>query len=514
MKRFRCMNTELLKRFSDKLQEKQICVHVVGDSILDENYQVKVNRISPECPNVNILLSENDKPFQSLPGGAANVCYQLNNFNIKSRLFTFVDTEAYQIISKEIKHWGHVILPDGHYIPRKKRYYERGFQAITRWDVEKINYGLNLTELQASLVEKWNQFEKPDVVIFSDYNKGLFSGNLRSEFFKTDAITIVDPKAAPIEKWEHCNVFKPNAKEAAILSGESDWKQQCDYFKKKVHCDAVVITQEGDGVVGKTDDYFEYRPNLVVKPVDIIGAGDCFIGMLGAALAHGFTVEEAATIAFHGGIAYVTQKQKGTFGPWAFHFSNKILNDYRVLKNRNYKLVFTNGCFDLFHSGHLYTLEAAKSKGDKLVVAVNDDDSIKRNKGENRPIIPLKERIKLLAALQCVDFVITFNEDTPQKLIEDIRPDVLVKGADWENKTVAGVDYAKEMCYISLLEGYSTSQIIEKIKFSYLQQPASAQPHPSQHFLPQHPPLQSALPQTHCLQQGQAVEDFTATKSL
>jgi len=465
---------ELLQRFAACLDNKHnaIFIHIVGDSMLDEDYQVKVSRISPECANVHVLLSEDDNPFRRFPGGAANVCYQLNNFNIISRLFTFIDDEAYKVIRNHgVKYWGNSPnLPKGYYVPRKKRFYERGCQVVARRDIEKPRYGLDdptFRHLQAELTKQWSVFQiEPNVMIFSDYNKGIFSGDFKLSWFDTKAVTIVDPKVAPLDRWVGCTIFKPNSKEAEALSGYKDWQKQCDFFKKELNCHAVVITQEGDGVVGKTQDYFEYRPKCNVVPQDIIGAGDCFIGMLALAIAHGFTVEDAAKIAFHGGLMYVQQKQRGMFGPWSFHSSGKILKNWEFLKSREYKLVFTNGCFDLIHSGHLHTLEFARNQGDKLIVGVNSDESVQRLKGDARPVLPLYERMKLLAALEHVDYVIAFDEDTPQRLIEDIKPDVLVKGADWQGKEVAGTDCVKEVCYVPLVEGHSTSEIIKKIKSS------------------------------------------------
>lgn len=465
---------ELLQQFAQRLEDNQktVFIHIFGDSMLDEDYQVKVSRISPECANVHVLLSEDDQPFRRFPGGAANVCYQLNNFNIVSRLFTFIDHEAWRVIcSHGIKYWGHCAnLPKDHYAPRKKRFYERGCQVVARRDIEKPRYGLDdatFRQLQADLTKQWSLFQvEPDVIIFSDYNKGIFSGDFKLSWINTKAVTIVDPKMAPLDRWIGCTIFKPNSKEAETLSGHKDWRKQCDFFKKELNCHAVVITQEGDGVVGKTQDYFEYRPKCNVVPRDIIGAGDCFIGMLALAFARGFSVEDSAKIAFHGGLMYVQQKQRGMFGPWSFHSSGKILKNWDFLKIREYKLVFTNGCFDLVHSGHLHTLEYARNQGDQLVVGVNSDDSIKRLKGDARPILPLYERMKLLAALEHVDYVIAFDEDTPQKLIEDIKPDVLVKGEDWQGKEVAGSDCVKEVCYVPLVEGHSTSEIIKRIKSS------------------------------------------------
>ena len=445
---------ELLQRFIEKVNAVKKTVHVIGDSLLDEDFQVQINRISPECPNVNIILSEDSAPSRVYPGGAANVCFNLNKFNVNCILYCFLDIEACVTIKNYGINFQGKLLPEEHLIPRKKRYYEKGCQVVARWDIEKPNYGLDdLYELQLDLCNKWsNGKHLPDVIIFSDYNKGLFSGKFRLEWYVTNITTVVDPKAAPLGKWEHCTVFKPNSKEAEILSGEKDWKKQCDFFKKELCCRAVVITQEGDGVVGKTDDYFEYRPKLNVKPQDTVGAGDAFSGILGLALTHGFTIEEAAIIAFHAGVIYVQQNQRGTFGPECL-YTSKILKNCDKLKNRNYKLVFTNGCYDLVHTGHLSTLEFAKSKGDKLIVAVNSDESVKRLKGPSCPILSLEDRMKLLAALDCVDFVISFEEDTPLEIIQKIKPDVLVKGQDYVGNAV-GADILKEVYYVPLIEGH------------------------------------------------------------
>jgi len=152
---------ELLQRFAQCLDKhKAIFIHIFGDSMLDEDYQVKVSRISPECANVHVLLSEDDNPFRRFPGGAANVCYQLSNFNIISRLFTFIDDEAYKVIRNHgVKYWGHSPnLPKGYYTPRKKRFYERSCQVVARWDIEKHRYGLDdptFRHIQAELAKQW-----------------------------------------------------------------------------------------------------------------------------------------------------------------------------------------------------------------------------------------------------------------------------------------------------------------------------------------------------------------------
>lgn len=459
---------ELINEFSRRLEsnKRSIFIHVIGDALLDQDYKIEANRISPECPNVNILQSPDDKPFRQFPGGAANVCYQLNNFNVICRLFSFIDDEAYNIIrDKGVKYWGLIRLPQGHFIPRKRRYYAQGFQVVARWDIEKANYGLeSLKDLQNELLNTWQIFQaEPDAIIFSDYNKGLFN-DLSINRIKTNAITIVDPKAAPLERWKGCTVFKPNAKEARELSGLQDWKAQCDYFKEALGCKVVIITQAGDGIVGKTDDYFEYRPNVQIHPVDIVGAGDCFAGMMALAMTLEFNAEQAAKIAFHGGLLCVQQKERGSFGPWSF--GNKIIKDLDLFKKRNYKLVFTNGVFDIMHVSHLNMLKFAKAQGDKLIVALNSDESVRRLKGESRPIIGLEDRMKMIAALECVDFVTSFNEDTPFELIKKLSPAFIVKGADYKKEEIAGHEIVgvENVILYPYEPGNSTSLIIDKLK--------------------------------------------------
>lgn len=301
------------------------------------------------------------------------------------------------------------------------------------------------------------------VFILSDYDKGVFPNSMYS--LPKNVITIVDPKNPPLAKWKGCTVFKPNAVEAFRLSdGLTDWKDQCDYFQDKLECQSVVITMNGNGVVGKSNgSYFEHHPIQRIEARKTSGAGDCFVGVLAVAIAHGMSVSDASSVAYEAGALFVQQHSRNPITPWALQKQSKFIN-VEDLENRNYKLVMTNGCFDILHSGHLESLRFAKSKGDKLLVAVNSDESVKRFKGEKRPVISLHERMEMLAALEFVDFVISFNEDSPYDLIKAIRPEVLVKGADWKDKGgIVGGDLVKETFFVPLVEDRSTTNIIEKL---------------------------------------------------
>lgn len=185
--------------------------------------------------------------------------------------------------------------------------------------------------------------------------------------------------------------------------------------------------------------------------------------MLALAVAHNFPVPQAAKIAYEAGSLFVQQVQRGPITPWQLQKKSKFIRS-EDLKNRDYKLVFTNGCFDILHAGHLESLRFAKSKGDKLVVGVNSDASVSRLKGPKRPVVPLNERMEMLAALETVDYVISFDEDSPHELVKQIAPDVLIKGADWAHRPIAGSEFVKEVCFVPLVEDRLTTNIIEKIK--------------------------------------------------
>lgn len=458
---------KIIQQFLEKNKKKKVTVDVVGDSMIDEYYNVKVTRISPESPSVCVMLSDSDQANEVLPGGAANVCYQLNNFNVRARLFTWLDDEAKVIFESCGVPSMSALLPKGLKISRKKRFYDGESQVGDRWDIEKKNYGLNeegIVNMQANLESGFSMSGSADVVIYSDYNKGIFNGGFR---YHTNIPKIVDPKDPPLIKWRGCcDIFKPNHTEAYKLSdGLTDWRQQCDYFQEKLGCHSVVITRNGKGVAGKSGgNYFEHHPVDYVYAHKTSGAGDTFVALLGAAVAHGFSVKDSAAIAFEAGSLFVQQKNRRPITPWQLQRQSKFISP-EDLENRDYKLVFTNGCFDVLHSGHLESLRFAKSKGDKLLVAVNSDDSVRRFKGESRPVMSLQERMEMLAALEIVDYVVSFEDDSPYDLIEQIIPEVLVKGADWKGKGGAvGSELVKETYFVPLVEDKSTTNIIDKIK--------------------------------------------------
>jgi D-beta-D-heptose 7-phosphate kinase/D-beta-D-heptose 1-phosphate adenosyltransferase len=453
---------DAVTKFLSKNRERSVKVHCYGDAMIDEYYDVKVNRISPEFP-MPIMHSQPGNPV-TRPGGAANVAYQLKHFNVDVTLIAYADEPLLNVIRQ---HPMSFIGPPefkGH-VPVKRRFLDDGIQ-VNRWDTEAKNYGLNDEELyytQQRLVKNLPGLDDdPDVVILSDYGKGFFNDAQAWIRELNGLTTVVDPKAGPIEKWRGCSVFKPNAKEAFELSGLTDWREQCEFFAEKLNCWGVVITQSGNGFVGYEDGrFFEYRVDHRLKVESVIGAGDCYAAILGAALAQHLTLEEAAQVAFKAGSVYVQNRHNRPIIP-AELVGGKIVNPDDLL-HHDFKLVFTNGCFDIIHPGHVSMLEFAKSKGDKLVVAVNSDESVKRLKGESRPVNVLEDRMAVLSAMEVVDFVVAFEEDTPINAIERIKPDVLVKGADYTVDQIVGHDLVPEIHRAPIVDGKSTTSIINKV---------------------------------------------------
>lgn len=449
----------LVRSFIDKVVDKEVIIHCIGDAIIDEYYQVEVNRISPENP-VPVMLCKNQ--VVTKPGGAANVAYQFENTNADVKLISYGNNETKNVFSKESFEF--VFCPSEAKLPIKKRFMQNNFQVAPRLDVEFPNYNLNSEQ-----IHKNHQFIQnyvyscrlPNVVIFSDYNKGFFNNEINYIKLYKNVITVVDPKGADLTKWKNCTVFKPNAKEAFELSGLKDWKEQCLFFKNLINCHSVVITDAGNGIKGiEGNDFFTYNFDSHCDLVNsVIGAGDCFAAFLALALAHNFSVQESSIIAYQAGLIYVRQKLNRPI-VLAELILNKIVKPADLSK-RDFKLAFTNGCFDILHKGHIETLKYAKSKADKLIVALNSDESIKKLKGPTRPVLPYEHRAKVLSSLEFVDFVVKFDEPTPIELIKIIKPEVLVKGGDYNSENVVGKEFVNEVCIAPFIENYSSSNFIK-----------------------------------------------------
>jgi len=299
---------ENLSRIIDYLSKNEASIAVVGDTIIDEYYDVVANRVSPEFP-IPVMLSR-DEDSKDLPGGAANVCFQFSKFDLKVDYFGFFS--EYDL--KQLKYYIHVVNPSNVLpfmccVPRKKRVYQGNF-PLCRWDVEKENFGMDAGELAEYRGKLKNELyaKNYSVVVYSDYNKGTFPLS-ESSFVKSDCITIVDPKSGPLSQWKGCTIFKPNAKEAFELTGEKDWKEQAKKIQSELGCKAVVITRGADGVVGRIDEeFFEYQPKINSQVESVIGAGDCFVAFLAMSQLCQISILDGVKLAWHAGSLYVKRK--------------------------------------------------------------------------------------------------------------------------------------------------------------------------------------------------------------
>jgi D-beta-D-heptose 7-phosphate kinase/D-beta-D-heptose 1-phosphate adenosyltransferase len=462
-------------------------VAVYGDLMLDLYESVKVNRLSPEFP-IPVLDTRGGRNAVVRPGGAGNVCEQFKHFNAKVKLFAFINGDA----SRDLEEC-HFDTTTCHmcpcHVPLKRRYYDEDF-PLCRMDHELPKYGLYKPEDERNaLLKKFvNYAEKNhiDVAILSDYNKGVFDPHVATNLVwacrNRGITTIVDPKKHPFQ-WQHCTVFKPNLAEAAsfLRLEQSEfvakWQECVHELKSLIMCEHVVVTNGGKGVFGVSgEELFEYKPDKPAADVrSVIGAGDSFAAILALAISHGYAVPDAVAVAYEAAAVYVQKKHNEAVWPHELlgrvepTYAKILSPDYMAKVCREYKgkrrIVFTNGCFDILHRGHVSTLEFAKSQGDVLIVAANTDESVRRLKGESRPVNDLYSRRIMLAALGCVDFVTYFGEDTPEQLISLLKPDIVVKGGQYAENEVVGHKTCK-VVLAPMSHGLSTTDMIEKIKKS------------------------------------------------
>jgi len=319
------------------------------------------------------------------------------------------------------------------------------------------------------------------LILISDYNKGVISEYLSQQIIqianKNGLKVIIDPKGFNYQKYQDAFLVKPNLKELFEAVGEKQNKTLIDEVGKKLltkyNFQNLIVTLSEDGIKLFTQKNILNFPTKAKKIFDVTGAGDTVLATLGVAIASNITLEnsiELANIA-----AAVVIGKVGTATPTfteIIQFGNQKILSWNDLKaildlNRDKKIVFTNGCFDILHVGHLKYLEKAKELGDILVVAINSDSSVRKIKGEKRPINLEDDRAYLLSGLACVDYVTIFSEETPYKIIDFLKPNILVKGADYKNKEVVGSNLVDEVKLIEFVTGKSTTNIIDKICQKY-----------------------------------------------
>ena len=444
-------------------------ITVIGDVMIDWYLHGESSRISPEAPVPVVKFKESK--FQL--GGAANVANKLKHLEIEPFLIGATGNDHFGSLLKEHLKAEKIkfnLTSEKSFQTICKQRLMSSNQQLARIDYEQYFHGSKLTNTFNTFIKN---IAKTDLIIVSDYGKGtIFNARkLIQSAKKLKKKILIDPKGKDFTKYKGANLITPNKSEFENIMGKVGSKKDLANKAKKMlehlNLESLIVTlgSEGMYVLKKSNkkiigDFINAYPQEVF---DVSGAGDTTISALGAALSEGndiFSAAEFANLA-----ASISVSKLGT--------STVSIEEVTSLEtskgNKEQVIVFTNGCFDIIHSGHLDLLKEARSYGDKLIVGLNSDKSISKLKGPERPIIGQSERKKILLALKYVDEVIIFNEENPLKLIKKLKPSILVKGADYTKEQVIGGEfvesYGGQIKLVKLAKGKSTSNIINKISF-------------------------------------------------
>lgn len=464
-------------------------VLVVGDVMLDKYIWGQVERISPEAPVPVVQTTwQNERP-----GGAANVAMNLAGLGACVTVAGFGggDEEQERLESMLANAGVEPILTEVASIPTttKLRIFS-GNQQMMRLDTETVPSSSDAA--YAELLERVAALlPHTSVVVLSDYAKGVLTESLcRSiiaEAGKLGIPVLVDPKQRDFSRYHGASTICPNLKELSTATGESiaDIDRLLAAGQARLGplgMDFMVVTMGDKGIAVLRKDSRRHAPAVARQVYDVSGAGDTVIAVLALAMACDVEIETAIQLAnIAAGIVVnkvgtVPLQREELLGALSqelvLHMDEKVLPLGRLLsrvtawRSAGDRVVFTNGCFDILHIGHITLLEQARRQGDRLIVALNSDQSVRRIKGPLRPVVGEHERARILAALSAVDAVIVFPESTPLKLIEAIRPDVLLKGGDYREEAVVGAREVRawggRVELIPLVEGISSTRLIAK----------------------------------------------------
>jgi D-beta-D-heptose 7-phosphate kinase / D-beta-D-heptose 1-phosphate adenosyltransferase len=459
-------------------------VTILGDIILDKYIYGEVHRISPESPVPVLKVTKETNTL----GGAANVAHNITSLGghvnligivgkdrsgrLLKRMFSNIGINDQTVFSTEPTTTKTRIIGNHQHIARMD--YER--TEVIGKEVETVLYGHFVAHI-----------EDTDIVVLSDYHKGVLSRELCIKCIKLcnekKIFVIVDPKGNDWAKYRNATLVKPNIREYSEITGKSIVNSDAGIENygsdvlRKYGLKYLLVTRSEMGMSLISNHETYHLPTVGKEVFDVSGAGDTVIGTLALCLGRGNKIKEAIEVAnvaagiVVGKIGTATVSLDDLKGArnlidieskYAEIAKLKILVE--KLKQRGSRIILTNGCFDVLHRGHLTLLEKAKTLGDILIVALNSDKSVRRLKGNSRPINSIQDRAHMLSSLEFVDFVVGFEEDTPEVIISEIRPHVLVKGGDYAESEILGREYAENVVIIDYEKGYSTTNILERLK--------------------------------------------------
>ena len=459
-------------------------VMVVGDVMLDRYWYGPTSRISPEAPVPVVKVNT----IEERPGGAANVAMNIASLGANARLvgLTGID-DAARALSKSLADVNvkcdFVSVPT-HPTITKLRVLSRNQQLI-RLDFEEGFEGVDPQPLH----ERINQaLSSIGALVLSDYAKGALASvqQMIQLARKAGVPVLIDPKGTDFERYRGATLLTPNLSEFEAVVGKCKTEEEIVERGMKLIADyelsALLVTRSEQGMSLCNRVKRAAYANPSAGSVDVTGAGDTVIGVLAATLAAGNSLEEACFFANAAAGVVVGKLGTSTVSPielenavrgradtgFGVMTEEELKLAVAAARKRGEKVVMTNGVFDILHAGHVSYLANARKLGDRLIVAVNSDASTKRLKGDSRPVNPLEQRMIVLGALEAVDWVVSFEEDTPQRLIAGILPDLLVKGGDYKPEEIAGSKEVwangGEVLVLNFEDGCSTTNIIKKIQ--------------------------------------------------
>ena len=480
----------LIDRIEAGLANRRPRIVVLGDIMLDDYLIGPADRISPEAPIPVVACKEQN----SRPGGAANVAANLVSLGGDVSLVAVIGRDmAGEQLVKALQDLGiattHLAVAAGRVTTRKMRVVASG-QQIVRVDFEEtgplgdtIDREL-LSKLEAALAGCQG-------LVVSDYKKGVCERSVVQRAIaiarKHSIPVFCDPKGKDYTKYAGASMITPNRREASEALGRDlttsdDLNAGAGELRNQLGLEACLITLGSDGMLLLDETGASEIHSLAQDVADVTGAGDSVIAALALARGCGLTYEEsclfaneaaAVAVSRRGGVAVTMDDIRRRRGEMVrrnkkpkFLTREELPARLREIRRLGNRIVFTNGCFDILHAGHIHNLEKCAELGSFLIVGLNSDASVRRLKGPGRPVNDLKARASVLAALSAVDWVVSFDEDTPDQLIREARPDILAKGSDYRGQLVVGQEFVESyggtVALVDLQPGFSTTSILAK----------------------------------------------------
>lgn len=469
------------------LLEKRPAILVVGDLMIDHYVWGECERISPEAPVPVVNISRESKVL----GGGGNVVSNLKALGAHVDIISCIGRCEVAAELKALLRSSHVdtkyLFSQRDRLTTKKTRVIAGQQQIVRYDRETTS-DIN-SQTEAVIRDCFNEIvDRYDIVLISDYGKGLLTYSLTRSLIesanKAGKKVLVDPKGDDYSKYDSAFLLTPNLKEASQATGirvtdDDSLMEAISTLKVSYNLAVSIITLSEQGIA-VLDDVLRKHPAVAREVFDITGAGDTVLASLGFALACEYHIDEAVKFANLAAGIVVAKMGSATASRDEIIFSqggdkipllddaikspSEIANLSSSLRDKDKKIIFTNGCFDILHSGHVAYLQKARELGDALVVGINSDRSVKTLKGRERPINDQLDRARVIAALESVDYVVIFDEETPYEIIKALAPHVLVKGGDYLGQSIIGEDLVEEVKILEFIVGKSTTDTIQRIR--------------------------------------------------